>query len=129
MNGPVFPNEDTSPVGKLREPAAAAPPSAESPVVELSSAVPNAPSEPVWSLSPEPGAALPEHRNLHAAHSATADAVGVAASESVGSVSGSPAEITDEKETEDSIQIPEDRREPAQPPRRGWWQRPFRARE
>jgi ribonuclease E len=129
MNGPVFPDEDTSPVGKLREPAAAQPASVESPVVELSSAVPNAPSEPVWSLSPEPDAALPEHRNLHAAHSVIAEPIGVAASESVGPVSGSPAEIADEKETEDGIQIPEESREPAQPPRRGWWQRPFRARE
>jgi ribonuclease E len=127
MNGPVSPNEDTSPPGK---PHGAPSASVENAVVELPSVIPNAPSDPVWSLSPEADVPEPEHHNRHVDHSSATDSVGARPTNFDG-VSGSPVETAEEKESvaEADIRVPQETRGPAQPPRRGWWQRPFRARD
>ncbi|HEX3430550.1 MAG TPA: Rne/Rng family ribonuclease [Rhizomicrobium sp.] len=89
--------------------------------------LPNAPSEPVWSLSPEdtPAVVHPQSRQ-DAAHERTIDVVPSrerettrrefehAAVEPV-----APSEPVEAKESET----------PSAPPKRGWWQRPFRERE
>jgi ribonuclease E len=77
---------------------------------------PNAPSEPVWSFSSEvttPEPRLREERPLP---------------ESTTVETAKPAAMA-EATPAPSVEPPVARPEPEQPPRKGWWQRPFRSRE
>jgi ribonuclease E len=96
---------------------------AEHPSME-SAAVPNAPSQPVWSLSP----------NVVEAATASAHSEPVDEEFSSPRARHSERESTEATDAESSAQshaapphaAPE---KSAEPPRKGWWQRPFRARE
>jgi ribonuclease E len=74
-------------------------------------ATPNSPSEPVWSLAPEP---VREHREEPAAVKAPS-----VEEEPVAAVAGSVAETPAAADPD----------APQAPARKGWWQRPFRLRE
>ncbi len=97
---------------------------------------PNAPSEPVWSLAGDEAAELPavapeapqppqdEPEPPRPAEPAAAEASPEPQDEPVAQMAA-PAETAEEpnRPQEDELSEPEG------PPRKGWWQRPFRARE
>ena len=99
------------------------------PAPYVTGALPNAPSEPVWSLFPE----LPREE----ASISREEPVGIAAhaadanpdhhAEPAVDIAIEPATITAAEPTQDVK--PEAPPAPDQPPRKGWWQRPFRVRE
>ena len=96
---------------------------AEHPSLE-SVAIPNAPSQPVWSLSPnvvEPA--------LASAHSEPVD-VRLSAAQSRASERQSAEASDAEPSAQSHAALPRAAPEKStEPPRKGWWQRPFRARE
>jgi ribonuclease E len=82
--------------------------------------VPNTPSEPVWSLSSE-------HPAVTAGHSADERSLGQPKIEKL--MVEAPAEPSAaHAEPGEAVPVPK-REEPSQPPRKGWWQRPFRPRD
>ena len=95
-------------------------------VNEIDRVVPNAPSEPVWSLAHEhqqPGPVVPVVESV-ALHTPPVEEP-AAADVAVETISHHA-----EPEMAAPPPAPAPRRdEPEQPPRKGWWQRPFRPRE
>jgi ribonuclease E len=91
--------------------------------------VPNAPSEPLWSLATEEGAALPQI--VPEAPQPADGARAAMAPEPDHSAEPEPAAspIQPEATAEPEVAVPTEPEVPAGPPRKGWWQRPFRARE
>jgi ribonuclease E len=91
--------------------------SLDTPHLPAPSVIPNAPSEPVWSLTSE------DHRPAAPA------AVSPTAEPERETVATLAAETRDEEPTGTvpSAEPPRSPEEPAGPPRKGWWQRPFRS--
>ncbi len=109
------------------------------PIADIAAAIPNAPSEPVWSLSHD-RTSMPHEHSFSETHNASGTS-----SETIDSRPMEQAPLTDLKaepilpspklevveETavvESNVAVTEESK-PQQPLRRGWWQRPFRARD
>jgi len=112
-----------------------APPAIESLVIPSAGAgdsagvTPNAPSEPVWSLSHERTPTQP--RPVPETQSAPAVEVEVHNQTLSIDLPQEPvlSQIVEATEQKPVAAVASEEREPAQPPRKGWWQRPFKSRE
>lgn len=92
---------------------------------DVSVFMPNAPSEPVWSLSSERSDAASQQPNKHVTVlEEPADGARSQEQEGIRPVSENAAEAISESDTA----VAREADGPATPPKRGWWQRPFRER-
>jgi ribonuclease E len=138
----VIPANGAAPTGEesasqeddLPEASAAAPDSGETYADqegEIARVVPNAPSEPVWSLAleqPKPKLAAPVTESI-TVPSAPTEAIAAPAEEGPPSAATTATATKSPEAEPEPVSPPPRRDEPEQPPRKGWWQRPFRPRE
>jgi len=89
---------------------------------DLPTFLPNAPSEPVWSLSSEAQSAAFEREHTRSEREPERHSLPELEAEHA------EAEVTT-REPVENVPEPQRPETPQSPPRRGWWQRPFRDRE
>jgi hypothetical protein len=109
------------------------------PTAEFAVAIPNAPSGPVWSLSHDQTSVPHEHSDskTHIASVASSESIGGRPIEQTPTTNSNAEPILPSPKldaVEETVVVEAkvaatEERKPQQPPRRGWWQRPFRARD